>query len=62
MQKIKALSVERILNIYVNNATKFTDINKAAIDLIDALQIIRSDEVVKTIALYLSMFTEILNT
>ena len=61
MQQIKALSVERILNLYVSNASQFTDINKSAIDLIDNLDIIRSDEVVKTIVLYLTMFTELMN-
>ena len=61
MHQIKALSVERILNIYVSNASKLNDINKAAIDLIDALQIIRSDEVIKTITLYLAMFIDLMN-
>ena len=61
MHQIKALSVERILNIYVSNSSKLNDINKAAIDLIDALQIIRSDEVIKTITLYLAMFIDLMN-
>ena len=61
MHQIKALSVERILNIYVSNATKLTDIDKAAIELIDNLDIIRSDEVIKTITLYLVMFIDLMN-
>jgi hypothetical protein len=61
MQQIKALSVERILNLYVSNATKFSDIDKAAMELIDNLDIIRTDEVVKTVTLYLVMFIELMN-
>ena len=61
IDSIKNLTVEQMLNMYVQHAEKFKDLDKSSIQLVILLDITPTGDNIAKIKKYLNFFDEILN-